>query len=117
MSPLRASTLFAAAIMMSGWAAAGPVSAHADDCAIVGEFGAAEGCLPPQIVTGPSDSWPPTDVGWPPGQDASAEGATPSGPIVLPAGETAPIAPWVTDSISPPEPPKPIVPVEAARAR
>jgi hypothetical protein len=132
MRPLR--TLVAVALV-SSWAAVLPVGLSVGtaqaDCTGAGDFGAASGCAPPGGSSGGGgDSWPPTSVDWPPNADSGDDsgGGSDSGgggaggkakvaaPIVLPAGQSAPVAADSDESAGTsgtPETPKPIVPVGA----
>jgi hypothetical protein len=134
MRPLR--TLVAVALV-SSWAALLPagfsVGTAQADCTVAGDFGAGAGCAPPGGSSGGGggDSWPPTSVDWPPNADSGDDsgGGSDSGggggaggkakaatPIVLPAGQSAPVAADSDESDSTPktsETPKPIVPVGA----
>lgn len=87
-------------------AAAAPL-AQADICG-PGDFGASAGCAPPTAGTGgETESWPPTDVDWPPNAqaDSDADKKAASMPIVQPKGTSA-SAPVLTsgDSVIPPSP-------------
>ncbi|RRE01802.1 hypothetical protein D9R13_15530 [Mycobacteroides abscessus subsp. massiliense] len=97
----------ASALSLCLLAAAAPL-AQADICG-PGDFGASAGCAPPAAGTGgnKTESWPPTDVDWPPGAqaDSDADKKAASMPIVQPKGTSA-SAPVLTsgDSVIPPSP-------------
>ncbi|OHT81157.1 hypothetical protein [Mycobacteroides saopaulense] len=90
----RVARLIAATAVCASLIACPPSVARADNCS-PGDFGAAQGCAPPAAATGgdKAESWPPTNVDWPPEPDSDTEAAdqqdtTPT-PIVMPDGAAA----------------------------
>ncbi|SKG78207.1 Uncharacterised protein [Mycobacteroides abscessus subsp. bolletii] len=107
----RATRRWGAALALSLCLLAAPAPmAQADICG-PGDFGASAGCAPPAAGTGgdKAESWPPTDVDWPPGAqaDSDADKKAASMPIVRPQGTSA--SAHVLTSGDPITPPSPIV--------
>ncbi|BBB40020.1 Uncharacterised protein [Mycobacteroides abscessus subsp. bolletii] len=107
----RATRRWVAALALSLCLLAAPAPmAQADICG-PGDFGASAGCAPPAAGTGgdKAESWPPTDVDWPPGAqaDSDADKKAASMPIVRPQGTSA--SAHVLTSGDPITPPSPIV--------
>lgn len=89
-TPRPIAKLIAVAILSALLFAAPASLAQADNCS-PGDFGAAQGCAPPAAAGGDkAESWPPTDVDWPPSADSDADGGASSqhdaaaAPIVMP---------------------------------